>query len=388
MKLFPLISIALLLLISCTEDGVNEVIIDSGSNIEKRVFKINTEYPENHSIKIINKKKSPVSLKMIFNGNRIYGTLDDIIKDIKEMPDEFESEPIVRKVWRFTTQHSKHGHPLTDSAFYHIPQLFFNSTGFGYCDDRSMVNNFLWRILGYESRVWGLANHVVSEVLVNGKWEMYDSMQEVYYKTKKGEVASVQDILDDPEIVLHPIDPVIEFDETIPNAYTEEVLKCYLYPGIYSVEPNIPKIDFQPDIYLGNNYYIQFPFKQNKDLATAVVNNNKQERTLIKDFAIMSFTITERSQGIIPYPFFIHSIEGKGNVRFNDTQSFQIGSKELDDKINKWDAFLFPIFFQSLDTLRINYLINPHRFSLKEENTLIIYGEEIDSIEVQLKENL
>jgi hypothetical protein len=379
--------LSMILIIACNEDGVREVEISHDSKFEKRFFKINAKEPENFSIKIINKNKSESTFRFVFNGNRIYGKIEDILEDIKKMPNEFPNEPIVRKVWRFTTDNSKHDHPLTDSAYYHIPQLFFNSAGFGYCDDRSMVNNFLWRVLGYESRVWGLANHVVSEVLVDNRWEMYDSMQEVYYQTKDGKIAGVQDIINDPDIVTNPIDPVIEFANDTPAAYTEEVLRCYLFPGIYSVEPVLPKIDFQPDIYLKDDFYIQFPFKYKRNLETAVVNNNKQKATKITDFTNLVYFISIPSSGIIPFPFFIHSIEGVGNVSFDQISSYKIGSKELEEKINKWDDYLFPVFFQSMDSIKINYLLNPNRFSMKEENTLIIYGDNIDSLDVQLVRN-
>jgi len=388
MKIFSILFLVFIITAACNEDeGVKEVKLDKDLKVESRYFRITTNEPDEYSIKITNKKSTQSNFKFIFNGNKLYGTIEEIIKDIEKMDEEFANEPIVRKVWRFTTDNSKHNHPLTDSAFYHLPQLFFNSTGFGYCDDRSMVNSFLWKVLGYESRVWGLSNHVVSEVLINGRWEMYDSMQEVYYNTKDGKVAGVEDIVKDPGIVVDPSNPVIKFESDIPNAYSEDVQSCYLSKNIYAVDPVLPRIDFQSEIFLKTDFYIQFPYKHKKDLKTAVINNQRQDQTDIMDYTNFIYFISIPSTGIIPYPLFIHSIEGNGSVSFDQNKAYRIGSKELNDKINKWDDLLLPLYFQSFDSIKINYLLNPIRFKMNKKNTLIIYGDNIDSIDVQLVKN-
>ena len=371
--------------ISCDNEGIREVELDNdGSEITKRAFKINLSKPGDHYLKIVNKQEKSVSFKMIFNGNRIYGTLNDIIKDIKKMPDEYSGEPIVRKVWRYTIDNSRHDKPLTDSAFYHIPQIFFNSTGFGFCDDRSMVNNFIWRKLGYESQVWGLGNHVVSEVKVDGKWEMYDSMQEVYYMNNDGKVASVEEIIKDPDIILKPNDPIIEFNDDVPKPYSYDVMMCYMHPDAYTVIPELPDITFQSAIYLGPGYYVQFPKVNDPVLMTATINDSKEKPQPIEEYANFLYCITNSSNGVIPFPFLIHSIEGNGVVSFDQKTYYEAGSKKLEEKINNWDEFNYPVFFNSRDSLKLNYILNPERFSLKKENTLLLIGKNIDSLEVLL----
>jgi hypothetical protein len=164
-------------------------------------------------------------------------------------------------------------------------------------------------------------------------------------------------------------------------------MKCYLSKGIYSVVPNLPDIPFQNAFHLRDGFYIQFPVKINKDLKTAIVNDNKQKQSIIKTFSNFTYHISIPSSGIIPYPFFIHSIKGNGIVSFDEKKYYNIGSNELDEKINKWDNFLFPIFFQSYDSISVNYILNTIRFNLKKENELTIKGKNLDKLEILLVKN-
>lgn len=94
--------------------------------------------------------------------------------------------------------------PLTEDVWQHAPLLFLNSIGGGFCDDRASVLTEIWRKQGNKSRVIGLEGHVVPEVYVNNKWQMYDPDCEVFYCDSDGSVLSVTALENSPEKISSP----------------------------------------------------------------------------------------------------------------------------------------------------------------------------------------
>jgi concanavalin A-like lectin/glucanase superfamily protein/chitobiase/beta-hexosaminidase-like protein/putative Ig domain-containing protein len=137
--------------------------------------------------------------------NQKFGlTTEEIIHGIQEMAPEYAGEPIQRKVWRFIRDNRYHADPLTGANWNHSPGLFFNSIGFGYCDDSASLFRHLMTALGYSSRVWALNGHVVAEVLVNSRWEMWDPDLQVHYFNRDGLVAGVDELAASPDLILNP----------------------------------------------------------------------------------------------------------------------------------------------------------------------------------------
>ena len=61
---------------------------------------------------------------------------------------------------------------------------------------------------GYRARTWWLSGHVVTEVYYENNWHVFDADHEIFYLRPTGEVASVQDIINNPNIVSSVEDPV------------------------------------------------------------------------------------------------------------------------------------------------------------------------------------
>ena len=166
-------------------------------------------FRSNSVIRISNNSNNVISFYIELNGNKFYNNLDEVINDIKKMKDEYPGEKIVRKVWRYTRDNTYHNPPLTEKYWYHNPMLILNSPGFGFCDDVAMLNCFIWTNLGYKARMWGLKGHAVSEVYVDGRWELYDSDLGIYYHNQRLEVAGVEELRAYPNLVTSPIKPII-----------------------------------------------------------------------------------------------------------------------------------------------------------------------------------
>ncbi len=154
-----------------------------------------------------------------------------IIREILEMAPEYAGESIPRKVWRFIKANRYHFEPITSSNWYHAPALFFNSAGFGYCDDSASVFRHLITAMGYPARVWLLNGHVVAEVFNNNRWEMWDPDLEVYYLNHQGLVSGVEELAADPGLITNPVSPL----PNIEWPYSQVVADIYGTQGDNSV---------------------------------------------------------------------------------------------------------------------------------------------------------
>src|SRR5205809_1211277 len=122
---------------------------------------------------------------MAFN-NKLGLTKQGIVREIEAMEPQFPNESMPHKVWRFIRGNRYHFEPLTPATWFSSVALYFNSAGFGFCDDSAAAFYQLMTAMGYAARVWGLSGHVVAEALVNNRWEMWDPDLEVYYRNGDG----------------------------------------------------------------------------------------------------------------------------------------------------------------------------------------------------------
>ena len=235
------------------QDGSTEnynviVAVNSGlsSNINYLDYYFKTDFPQSNFVKILNAGNVQASFQMNIN-NALFNSKTDLINTIISTPDEFANEPIERKVWRFIRDNRYHFNPMTALQWGHDPTLFFNSIGFGFCDDSASVYYQLMTSLGYTVRVWGMDGHVVPEVLINGRWEMYDPDKKVYYYDTNGDIAGVEELAQNPDLITNPINPF----SSDPSAYSSSTADIYA-----SIDNNDVAPYYTVDPVL--NYLLQF----------------------------------------------------------------------------------------------------------------------------------
>ena len=61
--------------------------------------------------------------------------------------------------------------------------------------------------MGYESRVWLLSGHVVSDVHTGDRWQLYDPDLKVHYYNRDGLVAGLEELAAQPELITNPTNP-------------------------------------------------------------------------------------------------------------------------------------------------------------------------------------
>lgn len=176
------------------------------------------------AISILNTSTSDVTFELRHDGALLATTGDQLVQEVRALPDEVAQEPFERKLWRFVRDGTYHGDPLTGAYWQHDPLLFMNSIGFGYCDDVTAVYVTVAQQGGYPSRGWLLQGHVVPEIWASQRWSVYDPDLAVYYALDStGAVAGVVDLAANPTLITNPLLRVVE--DSFP--YSESVATIY-----------------------------------------------------------------------------------------------------------------------------------------------------------------
>ncbi|GEM_PF-3994611 len=188
------------------------------------IYGLEPDSPDTDWIRIVNKSGRTASFSMNLN-SMLFPSDEDVLDEIHDLPCDFPGEPLARKTWRFIRGNRSHWHPLSGRSWISSsPALFFNSIGFGYCDDAAILFCQLMTSAGYKTREWRLTGHVVSEVSINGRWEMYDADLGVYYHDRQGAVAGVEELASCPDLITNPVSPVSTASST---AYSPRVAEIY-----------------------------------------------------------------------------------------------------------------------------------------------------------------
>lgn len=259
--------------------------------------------------------------------NKGWQNIEEICEYIRLMPNISDNESLEEKAWRFAVMHSEHATPYSKEEFLHNPQVFFNSLGYGICDDMSWNLAFIWKELGYNARVCYLDGHVVPEVQIKGEWGLYDPSIDVYY-TKNGRILGVEDLAENSDIILYP-DSIVgnKLNFRTAGKYNVSYAKLYDQKQKHSF-CYIPKIKtFNAKISLPPNSSFEFP--------GIYWDNSTFTSKIKKGFSVSGKLVIEGDfSGSINLPFLPVQINGFGNVSINNKE-FVIGSKELNNMLLK-----------------------------------------------------
>jgi len=100
--------------------------------------------------------------------------------------DEKDPEKRAFRIWRFVMEHSFHWYPPHDRLSLHDPVRFFNTYGYGFCDDAAQIVCALAQVAGFEKeRIQFLTVHFVSEIFYNKDWHLFDSDMHAFFPPKK-----------------------------------------------------------------------------------------------------------------------------------------------------------------------------------------------------------
>lgn len=335
----------------------------------KRSVVLSTRTPDASTIKISNDSDIGLSFTIALNDQAFFNTVDEVMAQINQMSDADSDESTARKVWRFTVAALHHEFPLSQETWYHNPALFFNSLGFGYCDDASAMNYHLWKSFGYEARMWNLSGHVVPEVFREGRWEMYDADMQLYYYTSALQIAGVEELADDPELITSPVQPLLDSAD---EAYSS------VWAGYYATKDNNEM--FQETLSVGDHDCIFFlppggslelpGVMVEPPLKTGLVEGEYRE---VYTYANARLTIPAGWSGTIELPLILYTVSGSGSIGVNG-EAYAIGSAVLSEMFQERKTFFYPLTIAAESELQLTYLVNPQLFNLSTVNTVVLEG--------------
>ena len=345
-------------------------------------------------IRITNKGSSEIGFDAVVNGEPFYTKDDDIITEINNLSSDYTNEPFHRKLWRYLIKSSYVFGSYTGDVWGRSPVLYLNSIGFGYCDIVASVYYALATRFGYEARVWGLwksnyeTGHVVPEVLINDHWEMYDPDMEVYYWNEKGQVAGVEELGDNPQLITNPINPfpVTHFSASaltsdvpnMPYAYTQEIADIYsnidyrrIEPGFY-YQVDVPKYDHP--FSLPPKAYLEFPVKVDRKLKSS-------SGTDVPSYNLMRLVLPKGWSGSVKLPFVFIAINGSGSISLNNAV-YNLDSPDIGNQLIT-DGYIYQASINnSLTNIEILFLVNETRFNLDNISSFEIKSDDLNMLSV------
>jgi hypothetical protein len=376
----------LLLLLLCGLFACGSNSDKNGSNVTGSSSLTNLSITQNtSSVRITNNGSSAVEFNVVINGKSFYATEDDVINEVRNMSPEYSDEPFYRKLWRYLIINRYHFEPYTEAIWAHSPVLFLNSIGFGFCDDSASLYYTLATQLGYKARLWYLyssdltTGHVVAEVWIKDHWEMYDPDMQVYYWNEMGRIAGVEELADNPLLIINPINPFpLEHfswsafdseDPSMPYAYSQQMADIYLRKDSNQIatspsqQGDVPKYD-HPFI-LPPKAYLEFPVQEDRRLRSIY-------DTDIPSYGLMRLVLPKDWSGSLKMPFVIISINGSGRISLNN-EVYEIGSSAIGNLLNDRSIFIYQTsIVNSLTDIEILFLVNETRFNIDNISSIEI----------------
>jgi hypothetical protein len=160
----------------------------------------------NTSWQLANEGAEAVALpRLRVNGFGGWRNLDEVVSAALGGSGELLSpRERAERIWRFVVAHRFHSDPASAGIESHDPVKLLNIYGYGFCDDGANVLAAIARAAGIPARIWGLGGHVVPEVFYDERWHMFDPDNEVYYVDREGLVASVEQLVAEPQLFARP----------------------------------------------------------------------------------------------------------------------------------------------------------------------------------------
>ncbi len=354
------------------------------SQIDTLIYNINVEEPQKAAFCLKNNSDSLISFKLKFN-NKFFYNDSEIASYIKSGYNKYPNEPLHQKTWRFVIDNIIHQPPLSFEQWQHNPFIFLNSIGFGICDDINTNLAILWKMCGYESRVWDLNSHVVAEVKINDRWECYDANFGAYHINPNNTIANIGELENNIEL----FSDSQTFDYPKHN-YANLMINTKRYISHYQTKNNYANewYNSYPDFYPNNfnlppDSYLEFPGVYNDSIKTQF-NIQKNTTSNARLVILKSWT------GKVYQPLQLANIKGKGIIKI-DNISFELGAKELSNFLRKNDRIItsFEIIESNSEIIAI-YFVNPIVFKVLNNNKLMLAGNDIELIkcnEISLNES-
>jgi len=161
------------------------------------------------SISIHNSSSSTIRLPQISTPNNLMPISGPaILAQLNSLPPVSTDQDRAIQAWQYVISRTSHFCGAGGTTPTYDALAVLNSFGFGCCDQLAETLAWIWQQEGYQTRVAFLLNfHDVPEIFFGGAWHMLDPDHNVYYPKDDGTIASVADVLANPNLVARTADP-------------------------------------------------------------------------------------------------------------------------------------------------------------------------------------
>jgi hypothetical protein len=343
-----------------------------------------------------NEKASDLVLEELNGVNFVYGNLD-IIAEIKNSH-YYDGFNAPKAVWEWLLNQRYHNSPIYTTFEDRVAYSLINSFGFGLCDDVNTVYVSLMKSLNLDARLALYPRHTLGEVFFQGRWQVFDADTAAVYLDQYG----IPIGLDQLEGNLHE-----NYNDRLLGTVYEKSRNEALNLGWYNAVGDLPFMgslsSFSNDAAFEANFLTLFEdtprFLDNGYFPTPIETIKriklppKAWMELIPSSEGKSFDLKNNTGETVPevmflkvyfdalgnyefdYPLVPVAIEGIGTVEIlgDSGGTYQIGSDELNDKLNNYYVNSSKITVHTLSGLNsITYLINPLRFYPKDNFTYVV----------------
>lgn len=346
--------------------GRNSAVHTASGNADKSV------------LRVANLGDAPAYFALNLNDDLFFTSMDQVLESVRAAPPETADEPMHRKIWRYLYANHYHHWSLSSRVWQHDPVLFLNSIGTGMCDDLSSALYYLATHAGYNARVWSVIGHVVTELEVDGRWEVWDANMGVYYKNYDYTVAGLVDLEDNAALVSEPFAPVRPLDDDN-DAYHPLVAEAY-----GSAEDNYVNAIYALPLNEYNRYFSLPPgaaleFPGIWDEAPEAI-----DARLLPVYANLKVVLPAGWTGRFSAPLVLASVKGEGAYELNG-RPFEMGAEAAARFIRERVTFAHEInITRSASEVTLVYLVHPGRARLRELNHLVLEGVNVAALHSEI----
>lgn len=341
------------------------------NNLEKKEFVLSGE---KEIVEIINYGTESARFTISINGND-FSSDEKILQFIKNMDEEYPNEPLEMKAFRFVRDYTWHDELVTRHNWAYSPSILVNSLGGGLCGFRSAVLTNILLQLGFNARSWCLEGHVVTEVFSQGRWKMLDPDYGVYYYNRNKEIASFEELCSDASLITNPAIRVVDKDEyNYIYVYSGRMAQLYSSTddnSIFNVDYDVLFKDLELYFELPPGAVFTFPF------------NKKYAKNF---YAYAELNIPANYVGKICIPLIVAGMKGSSVVKYLEKE-YCADHFDSQTVINKNTKVSFE--YEIIDNpkgMKIYYYINPLLFMPNGKTEFVLYGNNINNVEVKHSE--
>jgi hypothetical protein len=346
--------------------------------------RISANMANGEAIAFTNTTSESMNILFEHNGFPLFQSDDEIVQYVKALPAQFPGEPFERKLWRFVRDSSYHNVPLTAEQWLHDTWAVVVAQGWGLCSHMSAAYVQLARAAGYQARVWGLTGHVVAEIKIDDRWQIFDPDLALYYYTADLTIASVEDIENDPNLIVDPVNPVLpsdvysfEYKSMVADIYASSDDNFIGDDIFLSEEPR----QYQP-LSLPPGARLEYPGRWTQ----SVMGVNGTTPLEIPYYLQSRLSTQAGWTGTIVLPWMIWEIRGNGRVRVRG-QDFDVGSASLQALLQEPGEQIPEIeVLSATSELQFISFINAMRYALDETNSVALRGMNVWAVDIQKTE--